>query len=56
MNGVVNGYYLETGYGFDVNNSTVTTIDHINEFNQIICGEMVFRGTWNECVKYANTH
>lgn len=56
MNGIVNGFYLETGYGFDPHNSTVTEIKSINKYGMCVMGAMVFRGEWKDCVKYAETH
>lgn len=56
MTGIVNGYYLETGYGFNVETSTVVEIKGVDEFGRIIFGACVFRGHWNECKEYAMTH
>lgn len=56
MSAVINGYYLETGYGFNPSKSTVNRIDGVDEYGRIEMGEMVFRGEWEECVRYAETH
>lgn len=52
----VNGYYIETGYGFNVERSTVNKIEGVDEFGRIIMGAMVFRGEWDDCIEYAKTH
>ena len=56
MSTIINGYYIETGYGFDINHSTVTEVKGSDKYNRIKFGECVFQGTWSECEEYARTH
>lgn len=44
--------YVETGYGFNPNNSTVNEVKGIDSYNRLIMGAMVFRGTWKECMEF----
>lgn len=44
--------YVETGYGFNPNNSTVNEVKGIDSYNRLIMGAMVFRGTWEECMEF----
>ena len=43
--------YLETGYGFNPDTSTV--IQYEFEDGRAVNGKCVFRGKWEDCVKYA---
>ena len=56
MSTTINGYYIETGYGFDMKHSTVTEVKGSDKFNRLLLGAVVFQGTWNECEEYARTH
>ena len=56
MYDIINGFYLETGYGFNPHTSTVTEIKKIDEFSRLVMGAMVYRGEWEDCIKYAKTH
>lgn len=56
MNGIINNYYIETGFGFDIYKSTVTEIIGYDKFDRLIMGDCVFIGHWNDCKEYAKTH
>lgn len=56
MNVFIGNYYIETGYGFDTANATVTEVKGTDAYGRAIMGACVFTGTWDECVKYAKTH
>lgn len=53
MNEIIGRYYIETGYGFDINNATITEIKGKDKFGRTIMGECIFGGTWNECIEQA---
>ena len=56
MSTIINGYYIETGYGFNTATSTVLKIDGVDEYGRIIFGGCVFSGEWEDCKEYARTH
>lgn len=56
MSTIINDYYIESGYGFNLATSTVCEIKGVDEFGRIIFGECVFIGEWAECEEYARTH
>lgn len=53
---IINNFYIETGYDFNLAKSTVTTIVEVDAFGRCVFGECVFMGDWNDCIEYANTH
>lgn len=53
---IINNFYIETGYGFNLATSTVTTIVEVDAYGRCVFGKCVFMGDWNDCIKYANTH
>lgn len=56
MSTIINGYYIETGYGFNTATSTVLKIDGVDEYGRIVFGGCVFIGEWEDCKEYARTH
>ena len=44
--------YVETGYGFNLNNSTVNKVNRIDPYGRLIMDAIVFRGTWKECMEF----
>lgn len=56
MSTIINGYYIETGYGFDTATSTVVEIIDVDQFGRLVCGACVFIGEWEDCKEYARTH
>ena len=56
MSTVINGYYIETGYGFNTATSTVTEIKGVDKYGRITFGSCVFTGNWDDCESYAMTH
>ena len=45
-------YVIETGYGFDMDNSEVRCYNGVDKFGRLIDGEFIFRGTWKECIEF----
>lgn len=45
-------FKIETGYGFDPNNSTVTWYHTVDQFGRLLDGECMFCGTWEACQQY----
>lgn len=56
MSTIINGYYIETGYGFNPSTSTVVEIKSVDKFGRCIFGACVYRGEWDDCKEYARTH
>lgn len=56
MKSWIGNFFVETGYGFDINNSTVTEYTGRDEFGRAIRGSVVFSGTWSECIAFAESH
>lgn len=45
-------YLIETGYGFNVERSSVTEYDGVDRFGRFCNGRCVFIGTWDECLSF----
>lgn len=48
----IDNYYIETGYGFNPNTSTVIRYE-FDENGRPTNGKCVFRGKWEDCINYA---
>lgn len=53
MSTIINGYYISYTIGDDF--AEVRKIGYVDEFNRLIYMELVFRGTWSECKKFAES-
>ena len=56
MSTIINGYYIETGYGFNTATSTCVEITGVDEFGRCIFGSCVYMGEYEDCKEYARTH
>lgn len=56
MTSWIGNFKIETGFGFDINNATVTEILERDEFGRVSKGSVVFVGTWSECIAFAESH
>lgn len=45
-------YYIETGYGFDVLHSKVIKYKSADVYGTLKDGELIFTGTFFDCVDY----
>ena len=53
MNDIINGFYIETGYGFSTEKSNVYSIGYVDEYGRLMDMKHAFSGTWDECIKFA---
>ena len=51
MSTIINGFYIS--YRMCDAHSEVRKIGYIDEFNRLCDMELVFLGTWEECVEFA---
>lgn len=54
MSTIINGYLVEYTMGFEF--AEVRKIGYVDQFGRLMDCKFVFRGTWEECEKYAEEH